>query len=387
MRPSKTTCIINGLSLLAPMTGVSRFTYEICKRLVEPTFSSECDLSYRFLYHYPSRHLKKPHQEGHETDSSSGVFRLVRKNAFLKRFARTTVQTLARLIASADLYWEPNQILLPLRAHRTILTVHDLSCHIHPEWHPAERVSNFRRHFEHGLRRADIVVTDTETIKDEIISTFGVEKGRIITVPLGVDHHVFRPMNDSQLSLIRTSNKLPERFILFVGTMEPRKNLKRLLEAYAAAPEEIQRNAPLVIAGFSGWRNENLHATLRQARNVILLGHVSEIDLAGLYNLATMVVYPSLYEGFGLPPLEAMACGAPVITSDIPVLRETCGTAAVFVSPDNTNDLMNGMIRLLKDQDEQVFRSRQGKEHSLQFSWEKTTKKYESIFRNICIDI
>lgn len=382
MRLDMKTCIINGLSLLAPMTGVSRFTYEICRRLVEPENPDDRDLSYTFFYPYPSKTPKAPHQEGCERDTTTLLARFIRKSGILKHAARTAIFAVASVLPRFDLYWEPNHTLLPIRARRTILTVHDLSCHIHPEWHPAERVENFRRHFEPSLRRADVIVTDAETIRSEIIEAFGVDTNRIVSIPPGVDHERFRPLDAAPLAPIRARYSLPERFVLFVGSLEPRKNLQRLIEAYALIPECVRRDTPLVIAGFSGWNNEELFSILNHIKKTVLfLGHLPDEDLAGLYNLATVFVYPSLYEGFGLPPLEAMACGVPVVTSDIPVLRETCGDAALFIRPEDTDSIAAGILSLLSDENGRRILSRLGIEHAARYSWNSTAETYRSLFR------
>ena len=377
------TCVIDALSLLAPMTGVSRFTYEICKRLDRTEIrQDDRHRDYTFFYGYPSRALRHPQQENRESDTASSFARRIRNKNALKSVVRKGVGLSAMLMPKFDIYWEPNHLLLPIRARRIILTAHDLSCHIHPEWHPAERVENFRQRFETSLRRADVIVTDAETVRNEIIETFGVDADRIISIPPGVDHDTFRPLDAETYAPIRQRHSLPERFVLFVGSLEPRKNLQRLIEAYALIPECVRRDAPLVIAGFSGWNNEELFSILNHVKKTVLfLGHLPDEDLAGLYNLATVFVYPSLYEGFGLPPLEAMACGVPVVTSDIPVLRETCGDAAMYIRPEDTDSIAAGILSLLSDENGRRVLSRSGIEHAARYSWNSTAEKYRSLFR------
>lgn len=382
MDVKKKNCVIDALSLLAPMTGVSRFTYEICKRLDRPeNLQDDRLLDYTFFYGYPSRTLRHPQQENRESDTASSLARRIRNKTALKSVVRKGVDLSAMLLPKFDVYWEPNHLLLPVRSRRIILTAHDISCHIHPEWHPAERVENFRRRFETSLRRADVIVTDAETVRSEIIETVGVDADRIVSIAPGVDHDTFRPLDAETCAPIRRRHSLPERFVLFVGSLEPRKNLRRLLEAYASIPESLRCDTPLVIAGFSGWKNEDLFSIFNHMRDsVFLLGHISEEDLAGLYNLATVFVYPSLYEGFGLPPLEAMACGAPVVTSDIPVLRETCGEAALFTHPEDTDSIATGIRMLLCDEKKRRDLSRLGTEHAARYSWNATTTRYRELF-------
>jgi glycosyltransferase involved in cell wall biosynthesis len=382
MNAAKKTCVIDALSLLAPMTGVSRFTYEICKRLDHPEIRQDDRFpDYTFFYGYPSRTLRHPQQENRESDTVSSFARRIRNRNVLKSVIRKGVGLSAMLLPKFDVYWEPNHLLLPIRARRIILTAHDLSCHIHPKWHPVERVENFRRRFKTSLRGADVIVTDAETVRCEIIETFDVDADRIVSIPPGVDHEKFRPIDAEICAPIRRRHSLPERFVLFVGSLEPRKNLRRLLEAYASIPEGLRRDTPLVIVGYSGWNNEELFSILNHMqKSVLLLGHISEEDLAGLYSLATVFVYPSLYEGFGLPPLEAMACGAPVVTSDIPVLRETCGDAALFTQPEDIDSIAADIMSLLSDEQKRRTRSRMGIEHAARYSWNATTDRYRALF-------
>jgi glycosyltransferase involved in cell wall biosynthesis len=166
--------------------------------------------------------------------------------------------------------------------------------------------------------------------------------------------------------------------------VEPRKNLKNLLLAYSILPKSLTDEVKLVIAGFRGWKNEEIMSLLMKLKkNVFYFGYVSDEELAILYNSAVVFVYPSFYEGFGLPNIEAMACGCPVITSDIPVMREICGDAACYVNPYEIESIKDGIIKVLEDKDFRNELVQKGFQRIKNFSWEKSASEHLKIFKSL----
>ncbi len=250
------------------------------------------------------------------------------------------------------IYHEPNFMLRPF-AGPTVTTIHDLSVLRYPEFHPKERVTQFERLLPRTLARADRIVTDAPLIRAEIIDTLGVAAERIVAVPIGIDA-VYRPVSADRRSAVLRRYGLDDRGYLFcVGTLEPRKNLAGLVDAYGKLPTALRRQFPLVMAGGRGWREElfeNKVANLEQSGEVRRLGYVPEGDLPALYSGARAFAFPSFYEGFGLPPLEALACATPVLTSRGTAMEELAGQDSLLVDPHDVDAISRGLEEVLTDE-------------------------------------
>lgn len=235
-----------------------------------------------------------------------------------------------------DVYHETNFVPFPTGLP-TVLNVHDLSVWLHPEWHPADRVGHHRRHFLDGLRRADRILTISDAVKRELVAHCGVAPDRVTTVYCGVSPD-FRPHAPHELDAVRRRLDLPPRYFLCIGTIEPRKNLAMLFEAFASLPADARERCPLVVAGPWGWKSEGvreLYERVGRGRGIRHLGYVADADRPALYAGATALLYPSFYEGFGLPPVEMLASGGRVIASTADAVREVCGDAAEYLDPDD----------------------------------------------------
>ncbi|NJK80805.1 MAG: glycosyltransferase family 4 protein [Chloroflexaceae bacterium] len=229
-----------------------------------------------------------------------------------------------------DLLHAPDFVLPPTRA-RTLLTVHDLTFLVHPDRSEPRLQRYLAQVLPHSLRRANLVLVDSRATGDDLVRLLGMPRERLRVVYPGVSEE-FRPLPAMATEPVRQRLGLPERFLLFVGTLEPRKNLPHLLAALPHLPPDTR----LVIAGRKGWLYEDIFATvarLQLAEQVQFLDFVADADLPALYNLAEVFVYPSLYEGFGLPVAEALACGTPTVTTNAGSLPEVAGNAALLVAP------------------------------------------------------
>ena len=219
------------------------------------------------------------------------------------------------------------------------------------------------------VRKATAIITPSETVKREVCEHLGVSEDKVFAIPEAA-RACFYPAPASETEPVRQRLGIQPEFILFVGTVEPRKNLLTL----ARALERIA-NTQLVIAGQKGWLSDDLMAYLENSDirdRVLFTGHLSDDDLRALYSSCRVFVYPSLYEGFGLPLLEAMACGAPVVTSNVASILETVGDAAQLVSPTDANELAHAIITLLDNTPQRDHLSAAGIEHAKKFSWQRT---------------
>lgn len=289
----------------------------------------------------------------------------------------------------ASIVHGPNYFL-PAFADTGIITVHDLSVFRYPETHPVERVLAFEREFLGSLSRAAHVITDTETVRLELIEMFAVQPDTVTAVPLGVDTS-FGPLSPEALApALERWGLRPHRYGLCVSTLEPRKKISELLSAWRQLPRPVRDTYPLVLCGGAGWRNERLR---EQVNSGVVegwlrhLGFVEEALLPRLYAGAALFVYPSIYEGFGLPPVEAMASGIPVMVSDRSCLPEVCGDAARFIDPDDADGFVSALSQNLADMDWRADSVRRGLARAREFSWDRCIDGTVEIYRKVAATV
>ncbi len=280
-----------------------------------------------------------------------------------------------------DAYFGPAGVL-PLGdvACPSVITVHDLAIYRNSGWFPGRQPLSTRYVVPRSVLRADVVIAVSENTAQDVVDVFGIPRSRIDVVPHGVAAS-FSPMSAEDLAAARARLKLPERFILFVGTIEPRKNLETLLEAWA-----MMRDRPdLVVVGAWGWLYEPIRE--RMERMGSRLHHVDGLDPADLpavYNLARVLAHPAWYEGFGLPPLEAMACGTPVVVSDRSSLPELVDGAGLVVPADEPEAWRKALEQVVGDTDLAADLKRRGILRAAQFSWSRAaTLTWHAIDRAI----
>lgn len=283
------------------------------------------------------------------------------------------------------LYHEPN--FLPFKFDGpTVVTAHDLSWIRFPETHPTERVKMMNELFPLAVRRADHVLTDASYVRQEIIDEFGVAPERITAVPLGA-RSIFYPRSESECQAVLDTYSLRYRsYVLCVGTLEPRKNLELAIRAYAAMPESFHKRRPLVIVGMKGWLTSDLVSLMQprvESGEIRLLGFTPDDSLAVLTAGAHVLVYPSLYEGFGLPPLEAMASGTPVIVSNRSTLPEVVGTAGVKIEADDEDGLRDALLQFDEDAVFWQLRAEASVHQAAQFSWERCARETLAVYRSV----
>ncbi|MGC9359367.1 MAG: glycosyltransferase family 4 protein [Anaerolineae bacterium] len=265
-----------------------------------------------------------------------------------------------------------------------IVTLHDLSFYLFPHLFPPARRRYLQRMTRATTRRADAVIAVSESTARDAIEILGLPSERVHVIPNGVNPELHPPSDDDIVAL-RTRYDLPERYVLYLGTLEPRKNLPTLIKAYGLARRSgIQHG--LVIAGGKGWYDEPIYEAVRIAgleEDVRLTGYVPSEHLAALYGAADLFVYPSLYEGFGLPPLEAMACGTPVLVSNVSAMPEVMGKAGVTVNPRESKEIAEAMLSLLADEERRRTLAKAGLERAARYSWENTARLTAALYREV----
>jgi alpha-1,3-rhamnosyl/mannosyltransferase len=284
-----------------------------------------------------------------------------------------------------DLYHEPNHIPLPSDLP-TVTTFHDISVLLHPEWHPAARVAYFEENWQPGLARCQHVLTVSEFTRQEVIRALGVPPQNVTRVYNGI-RPALRPLPEETVTAVLRKLGLPSRYLLYLGTIEPRKNLLVLLRAYCALPAALRQRWPLLLVGGWGWNTAEVADYYeREARHqgVRHVGYVAEGHMAAVYNGARALAYPSLYEGFGLPPMEMMACGGAVLASTADALVETVGARAHLIDPDDMDGWRDALQRVVTEDD--WWRSlRQGvRELAKPFTWDRCAAETLAVYRKLC---
>jgi len=288
-------------------------------------------------------------------------------------------------VAQGAIYHEPNAIACTT-ALPGIITLHDLS-HLHyPQLHPNERVAYLRRQLPRSLHNASHIIVDAQSTRQELIEIFDLPGEHISVIPLGVDPSFHSANAEAASSTLERFGLRPKHYLLSVGTLEPRKNIERTLQAYAALPEYLRRDFPLVLSGGKGWKDEAILARVKQIKlpgRVVLTGYVAHQELLALYASCAVFVYPSLYEGFGLPILEAMAAGAPVITANTSAMPEVAGDAALLIDPMSADAIAAAMQRLLEDRELAAALSAHGRERARGFTWARTAQETLKVYRRV----
>lgn len=266
-----------------------------------------------------------------------------------------------------------------------VLTIYDASLYLWHQYHPWSRLLAIRTMLPFLARRADAVITISQYARNDLIRILDLPPAKVHVV-YGAAPADFKPIREERkLAALRCQYGLPEKYILYVGTLEPRKNLTRLIHSF----RKLHRHHPdvkLVLVGPSGWmmggfRQEIARLGLEDA--VHYLGYVPTADLLGIFSMATVFAFPSLYEGFGLPPLEAMACGTPVLTSRNTAMAEVCADAAHLVNPENKDEIADALQQLLTDAEWRAELSQRGLERASLFSWERAARETTAVYKQV----
>jgi glycosyltransferase involved in cell wall biosynthesis len=354
---------LDGIPLASPKSGIGHYTFELAHALARHAVTDE----FQLISPIPMTALTR-------VDAEDLPFNLQAVEAKRK---------LSWWAWGLPTYGEKNSLSLfhgtnyeiPIwSSFPRIVTIHDLSQLLHGETHNAAVVRRAKRRLPLMAKAATMIITATESVKREICEYLRVEPYKVAVTPYAARDQ-FRPISPELTIEVKKRLGLDDEFVLFVGTIEPRKNLITLVKAFAELLLTTDLRPQLVIAGQEGWLTGELFNYIAESHvkeRIVFLGYVSDTDLAALYSSCKACVYPSLYEGFGLPPLEAMACGAPVITSCIPTIMETVGSAAKLVAPDDVQGLAESLAQLLTDQEKCRQLSSAGLQRAKEFSWEKT---------------
>jgi len=366
---------IDGIPLATPKTGIGHYTFELARSLARLIPGDECQLV------APVPIDLDEENDGKEMPANlRPVYAPV--NALRRRWWTIGLPLYVRR-NNLSLFHGTNYNLPLWQRCPTVVTIHDLSLLLHSDTHQEHLVRRARMRLPTMTRIATRIITDSESVKREISAHLGVEPAKVTAVPLA-PRRAFHPADELQARAARRRLGVEDDFILFVGTVEPRKNLITLVRAFDELLRTTDLRPQLVIAGPKGWLTEGLFANAEWATridHILFTGYLPDEDLRALYSSCHVSVYPSVYEGFGLPPLEAMACGAPVITSRIPVIMETVGTNARLIDPSDVRELTSALVELLTDSGASAHFSAAGLQRAAEFTWERTAQMTLEVYR------
>ena len=361
---------IDGIPLAEPKTGVGHYTFEIACELAR---QSPSDV-FQILSHLPFADL--------DPASANLSFIKAPVNTFTKHWWTIGLPLFIKR-ARLDLFHGTNYDVPLWGGCPTVLTIHDLSQLLFPETHEERRVRRARRRLPLMSRHATMIITPTMAVKSEVCEHLRVPANKVVVVN-EAPRKSFSPMPLEQASSTVRKLGIDDEFILYVGTIEPRKNILTLVKAFAELLRSTTLRPQLVIAGKQGWLTDELFAYIESAQlgdRLRLTGYLSDDELRALYSACRVMVYPALYEGAGLPPLEAMACGAPVITTNTPAIAEMVAGKARLFSPTDFRALTEHLVELLTAPAARESIARAGISHAARFTWERAARETREVYR------
>jgi alpha-1,3-rhamnosyl/mannosyltransferase len=363
--------VVNQIAGLGPKTGIGHYTSELLRCLRKQAAGDEIeDYPTGWLRRagrtYKGLRARMAARSTQQPRLAFGQSSLISRHSVITKLRSSIVQRLGhwgktwaahrfRALCRErgyNLYHEPNFIPFPCDCP-TVVTIHDLSVLVHPEWHPADRVAYFEKNFHQGLAQGRHFLAISEFGRQEIIRNLNIDPHRVTRTYMGIRRGL-GPLPPQEVASVLKQLGLPAQYLLYLGTIEPRKNVLNLMKAYCALPERLRSSWPLLLVGSWGWNTKDIADYLHHEachRGVVHVGYLKDRYLAAVYNGARALVYPSLYEGFGLPPVEMMACGGAVIASTAGAIVETVGAKAYLVEPEDIGGWRDAVARVLQDED------------------------------------
>ena len=357
-----------------PLTGIGKYTYELAIALSE-------NQSINRMFFLRGFHLCDNIPEAEQTPSKlSAVRKVLQKSRIAAELYRTIIPKMKEISIRGlkdYVYHGPNFYLPPFKGKR-IVTVHDLSLYNWPECHPDWRVRYMKSEMKLTLKRADTIITDSEFVKQEIGTQLKFPLEKIFAIPLASSEQYHKYNTREVIPVLGKYSLSPNKYCLFSGTIEPRKNIDTLIDAYQSFPKALRDKWPLVLTGYEGWNSKKLHRRIKDAINegwARYLGYVPSEDLPKLFAGARLFVFPSLYEGFGLPVLEAMASGVPVVCSNSSSLPEVIGDAGAMCDPLDGSALSELISIGLENEQWRKNAINKGLKRSKLFSWKRCAQE------------
>ena len=369
---------LNTTPLLTPLTGIGQYVWHLANAMAQ-----QGDVKAHYYYGLNWSDTLSQQTLPTRSNALRSIVRAIPYAYELRRWVQSQGFRRHAKALGCELYHEPNFLALPFEGPM-VLTVHDLSWIRYPKAHPIERVRAMTHHFEPSLNRASQIIAVSEFVKGEIIEVFGIDPNRIHTIAHGVEP-LFHPRTQDQTRTVMEKFSLVHgNYFLAVGTLEPRKNLVRAIRAYQRLPLRLREKLPLVLAGMKGWLNDELEqemAPLIAKGQLMLPGYLERDDLATLVAGARALVFPSIYEGFGLPLIEAMASGVPVLTSNVSSLPEVAQDAGILFDPLDEVAIAQAMLTIAEDHALHQELTAKALAMAPSFTWGKCAAETTEVYR------
>jgi len=371
---------IDASSLVKEWTGIGIYTFNLLKNLFEIDRENE----YR-LFSYALKGSLKYSFECGGSNATIYHYRIPGK-LLLKAWQWFDLPYIEMFLGRVDIFHSTNFLVIPQYKGRRIVTIHDMYFFIEPEHTERFGGRYFLKTLPERIKGVDMVIAVSRNTKEDIMKFLGLPEERIRVIYEGVDES-FKVIEDrGAIDRVKGRYRIEGDYLLFVGTLEPRKNLTRLIEAFSILKRVGRFPYKLVLAGKKGWAIDGLFRKVEDPNikgDVIFTGYVTPEDLPYLYNGAEIFVSPSLYEGFGLPVLEAMACGCPVVTSRVSSLPEITGDAAILINPEDVEEIADGIRMVLEDRNLRDNMIMRGLQRVKDFSWGKTAKETLRLYKEM----
>lgn len=367
-------------SVKYPLTGIGHYTCELANQLIR-----QADIE-RVQFMRGARLVDSLPEISSVPNTMNGVrSRLLKSRLAVSLYQLTVPRMKARALRGFEdhVFHGPN-FYLPSFNGSSLATLHDLSPFLWSECHPPERVRYMRSEIELSLRRASMLITDSEFTRQEVSAYFSWPIEKIRAVPLASGGVFFPRSPESLQGVLQRYALVDGGYSLFLGTIEPRKNLQVLLDAYESLPASLRKRWPLILAGYSGWHSEAIFSRIEEGMRsgwVRYLGYLSPDDLPFLMAGARLFIFPSLYEGFGLPVLEAMASGTPVVCSNSSSLPEVAGDAALMFDAADVKTLGQLIVKGLEDDGWRASARELGIARAAKFSWSRCARETIDVYR------
>ena len=375
--------LIEGTPAFRNRTGVGQYVYRLFSALFEKDHNNQYFI-YGLLF------FGKKFTPPFASKYRNVHYRLIRYlpskayNVLSRRIVPPPVDILTATKSDITIFTNFVRTSLPLGS-KSLVFIYDLSFVLFSQYSNDKNARLMKKEVGKGAQKSDMVITISENSKREIISTYRVPKNKVEVINPAIDHDAYYPRSKDQVIKIKKKFNITKPYILYTGTLEPRKNIVGILDAYANLPTSIRDTHTLVLAGGRGWKDEEIRHRLEQYKDldIILTGYVDDSDLPALYSGAKVFVFPSHYEGWGMPPLESMACGTPVITSNNSSLPEVVGDAGIMLDAKDTKGLTKSIQKVITDKNLHNKMVTAGINQAKKFSWDKSAQKLYDIIQEM----